>query len=288
MKVSLVIPAYNEEESIGETLQEIKEVMGKSKHDYELIVVDDGSDDATGKILREVEGIKVITHTTNYGYGASLKDGIRKAHGEWILITDADGTYPPAEIPKLLKFLDSEDYEMVVGSRTGKQVHIPLYRKPAKWFLAKLANYLSGSKIPDLNSGLRLFRKETALEFFHLLPSGFSFTTTITLAYLSNDYPVKYLPIDYLQRGGQSKIKPFRDGFNFILLIIRTIMYFNPLKVFIPVSILLFLAAVFIFCYSWLILDRVMDISVILLVVTSIQILILGLIADLIIKRGKK
>lgn len=200
------------------------------------------------------------------------------------MITDADGTYPNKEIPRLLEHVDQ--YDMVVGSRTGKDVNIPLYRRPAKRFLSMLANYLSGTKIPDLNSGMRIFRKEDAKKFFNILPSGFSFTTTITLAYLSNGMLIKYVPIDYYERHGKSKIKPFKDGFNFILLIVRTITYFNPLKVFFPISFGLFVMASLVFAYSILMLEKVMDITVIILIVASIQIGLFGLLSDLIVRRS--
>ena len=279
--ISVVIPAYNEEEAIGAALDELIEVL--EGQIYEIIVVDDGSTDNTAKTVQE-KNVKLIQHPCNKGYGAALKTGIDHASGERILITDADGTYPNKEIPRLLEHVDQ--YDMVVGSRTGKDVNIQLYRRPAKWFLSRLANYLSGTKIPDLNSGMRIFRKEDAKKFFNILPSGFSFTTTITLAYLSNDMLIKYIPIDYYERQGRSKINPFKDGFNFILLIVRTITYFNPLKVFLPIGFGLFVMAALVFAYSLLMLEKVMDIAVIILVVASIQIGLFGLLSDLIVRRS--
>lgn len=279
--ISVVIPAYNEEKAIGAALDELIEVL--EGQIYEIIVVDDGSTDNTAKVAQK-KSVKLIQHPCNKGYGAALKTGINHASGERILITDADGTYPNKEIPRLLEHVDQ--YDMVVGSRTGKDVNIPLYRRPAKRFLSMLANYLSGTKIPDLNSGMRIFRKEDAKKFFNILPSGFSFTTTITLAYLSNGMLIKYVPIDYYERHGKSKIKPFKDGFNFILLIVRTITYFNPLKVFFPISFGLFVMASLVFAYSILMLEKVMDITVIILIVASIQIGLFGLLSDLIVRRS--
>ena len=283
-ELSIVIPAYNEEKGIEKVLEELKKVLDKIKKPYEIIVVDDGSTDNTAKIVKEKKDVILFQHPINKGYGAALKTGIKKANGEYILIIDADGTYPNKEIPKLLEHIDQ--YDMIVGARTGENVNIQLYRKPAKLFLTKLANYLVGTKIPDLNSGMRIFRKKDVEKYVHILPSGFSFTTTITLAYLSNDYLVKYVPIDYHERHGKSKIKPFKDGFNFILLIVRTITYFNPLKVFLPISFVLFLVSVIIFLVSWLVFKKVMDITVIVLLVASIQIALFGLIADSIAKKG--
>ena len=282
-RVSIIIPAYNEEETIDQALSEIKRVMARSSWKYELVVVDDSSSDGTGRIA-EKKGVRLISHPRNRGYGAALKTGIRNAKNDTILIIDADGTYPAKEIPRLLE--EMGDYDMVVGARTGERVKMPFFRRPAKFFLNRLASYLSERKIADINSGLRAFKKEVALKYFHILPAKFSFTTTITLAFLSDDYLVKYIPIDYYKRKGRSKIRPLRDTGVFLLLIIRTIIYFNPLKVLLPLASFLFLLGIAILFYSKFVLSRVMDITVILLIVTSLMVALLGLIADLIVKRS--
>lgn len=281
--ISVVIPAYNEEHGIKETILGVKRVLTDSKIDYEVIVVDDGSEDATVEIVEGIDGVVLIHHPENRGYGSSLKTGIRKASGKWILAIDADASYPVEAIPDILAGRD--DYDMIVGSRVGENVNIELYRRPAKWILSWLADYLSGTHIPDLNSGLRAFKKEVALDFMSLLPQGFSFTTTLTLAMLCNDHPVKYVPIDYHPRKGESKIKPVRDGLNFMLLIVRTITYFNPLKVFLPASMLIFLVSFLIFAYTRFIQGRLMDVSVIILFVAAIQTAVIGLLADLIVRK---
>jgi len=283
--VSVVIPAYNEEEGISKVLTDLKTILDSTHLQYEIIVVDDGSSDKTAEIVQKQDFIRLIQHPINRGYGAALKNGIKSANGDWILITDADGTYPNKYIPELLKY--SDEYDMVVGARTGENVSIPLYRRPAKLFLTKLANYLVGTKIPDLNSGMRLFRKKDSMKYFHILPSGFSFTTTITLSYLSDGFLVKYVPIDYHERHGSSKIKPFRNGMNFILLILKAITYFNPLKVFLPISFIMLLAAALLFWYTAFVFGKLADISVIVLIVASIQICLFGLLADLIVKRSE-
>ena len=283
--VSVVIPAYNEEKGILKVLTDLKTILDNTHLQYEIIIVDDGSSDKTAEIVQKQDFAKLIQHPINRGYGAALKTGIKSANGVWILITDADGTYPNESISNLLKY--SDKYDMVVGARTGENVNIPLYRRPAKLFLTKLANYLVGTKIPDLNSGMRLFRKEDSMKYFHILPSGFSFTTTITLSYLSDNFLVKYIPIDYHERHGSSKIKPFRDGMNFILLIIKAITYFNPLKVFLPIGFVLFLAAALLFWYTAFVVGKLADISVIVLIVASIQVGLFGLLADLIVKRSE-
>jgi glycosyltransferase involved in cell wall biosynthesis len=284
-KISVVIPAYNEEKGISKVLTDLKTILDNTHLQYEIIIVDDGSSDKTAEIVQKQVFVRLIQHPVNRGYGAALKTGIKSANGDWILITDADGTYPNEYIPELLEY--SGKYDMVVGARTGENVSIPLYRRPAKLFLTRLANYLVGTKIPDLNSGMRLFRKEDSMKYFHILPSGFSFTTTITLSYLSDGFLVKYVPIDYHERHGSSKIKPLKDGMNFILLIIKAITYFNPLKVFLPLSFIMFLAAAMLFWYTTFVVGKLADISVIVLIIASIQIGLFGLIADLIVKRSE-
>lgn len=235
--VSIIIPAYNEENSVDKQISDIEKVMVKTAWNYEIIVVNDGSTDAT---LDEIEkhDVTVLSFPHNRGYGAALKAGIAKSEVEIVLITDADGTYPTESIPELLDKI--KDYDMVVGARTGNNVKIPWERKPAKWFLRKLSSYLAGQNIPDLNSGLRVMKKSIVERFLHILPSGFSFTTTITLSMLCNDYAVYYHPIEYSKRTGNSKIKP-TDTYHFLLLILRTIIFFNPLKVFLPVGTVFFM-----------------------------------------------
>lgn len=280
--LSVVIPAYNESNGISKVLEELRTILDNTHLEYEIIVVDDGSNDKTAEIVQKYDYVQLVQHPDNRGYGASLKTGIKRANGDLILITDADGTYPNESIPKLLEF--SDKFDMVIGSRTTKNVHVPLYRRPAKLFLTKLANYLFETKIPDLNSGMRLFRKNDSLKYFHILPSGFSFTTTITLSYLGDDLSVKYVPIEYHERHGSSKIKPFRDGMNFILLIIRAITYFNPLKIFLPISGILFISGFIIMIHRIAFTANIGDLPVIL-IISSFQIGFLGLLADLIVKK---
>jgi len=280
-EVSIIIPAYNEEGAVGETLDQVKEAMDQSGFAYEIIVVDDGSTDRTAQIARE-RGVKLLQHPSTLGYGASLKTGIRRARYAVIAITDADGSYPSWKIPALLESID--EYDMVVGARVGERVSVPLMRRPAKWLLRQLANYLVGKEIPDLNSGLRVFKKESALAFFRVLPSGFSFTATITLAMLANEYLVKFVPIDYYPRVGRSKIRPVHDTLNFISLIVRTVMYYSPLKVFMPLSLLFLLTGLIRSAYGIVSVRNISD-SDLLLLVTGMLIGMLGLLADLIDKR---
>ena len=280
--ISVVIPVHNEEKAIGAVLDELIAVL--EGQTYEIIVVDDGSTDNTTEIVQEKDFVKFIQHPQNMGYGAAIKTGIKNATNDLILIIDGDGSYPVKAIPELLKEVDQ--YNMVVGARTGKEVKIQLYRRPAKWFLSKLANYLSETKIPDLNSGMRIFKKKDIEKFLNILPSKFSFTTTMTLAYHTTGLLVKYVPINYYTRAGKSKIRPFRDGFNFILLIVRTITYFNPLKVFLPISLVLFVVGLAFLLYEGIVHQNVTDLSV-MLILAAFQIGFLGLLADLIVRRVK-
>lgn len=244
--VSIVIPAFNEEKQISSQIEKVHSSMSGARWTYEIIVVDDGSTDRTAEEARRND-VRLIRVRDNRGYGAALKTGIAAARSDRIVIIDADGTYPSEVIPVLLA--KSEEYDMVVGARAGASTHVPMSRKPAKWFLGKLAEYLSGRHIPDLNSGLRILRRSQVERFAYLLPSGFSFTTSITLALLSNDYSVYYHPIDYYPRVGQSKIRPV-DAYHFLLLILRTVVFFNPLKVFLPVGAVLVLGGLGKFVYD--------------------------------------
>lgn len=238
LDVTIVIPAYNEENAIADEIDHIHRVMGATDYAYEILIVDDHSADRTFEIASQKD-CRVIRQPRNMGYGASLKRGFRAARTELVIITDADGTYPAEEMPRMLA--EADNYDMIVGSRTGENVHIPLVRRPPKWFLRKLASYLADFQIPDLNSGLRVIRRDHVRRFAHILPSGFSFTTTITLSLLCNEMTIGYLPIDYKKRIGASKIVP-ADAYRFLLLILRVTVLFNPLRIFLPMGLLLFLS----------------------------------------------
>ena len=282
--LSIVIPVYNEENAILQTIEHIVSIMNKSDISFEIIVVDDGSTDKTSEYLsNNDENYQLLTHEINRGYGASLKTGINSSIYDIIAITDADGTYPNERIPELYSELGP--YNMIVGKRSFSK--LPNITKPAKWAIHRLANYLAGYKIPDINSGLRLFRKNDATRFFNIISDGFSFTTTITLSMITNGLKIKYVPIDYMKREGKSKIRPIYDTLNFIQLIIRTVLYFNPLKIFIPLSMTILLFAIGLLLYSYFILPKVLDTTVVILFISAVQILAIGMIADMIDKRVK-
>lgn len=282
IEVSVLIPAYNEEVSLANTVDTIRQQACHFKA-MEIIVINDGSKDRTADIARTLP-VTLIEHDPNQGYGAALKSGLQVAKHPWILIADADGTYPLEDTPRLLEEIDK--YSMVVGARTGAIVHIPLMRRPAKWLITRLAEYLSHVKIPDLNSGFRIFRKDVALRFLPLYPDGFSFTTTITLAMLTNRCRVKFVPINYHRRTGKSSIHPIRDFTNFTILIIRICAYFKPLNVFVPPALLLVLAGLVkgVFDYTG---GGHLGLLSVSLALAGIQTLFIGLLADLIDKRMK-
>ena len=283
-KFSIVIPVYNEESAVHDTVERIKQVIGKlTEHEFEIIAVNDGSTDKSIEILKKIQGILVINNPYNLGYGASLKRGMHAASGEWIIITDADGTYPVEDIPKLLKHIP--EYDMVVGARKGKDVHIPFFRRPAKWFIGALANFMAGKKIDDVNSGLRVFNKAKAMEFVRLYPSGVSFTTTITLAFFNSDYTVKYIPTDYFKRKGKSSIRPIKDFVGFITLIFRIILYFRPMRFFLIPAFLLIIAGAAYGIYQITQFPTGLgDVPVFLLII-GIQTILMGFIADVVSKK---
>jgi glycosyltransferase involved in cell wall biosynthesis len=282
-KISIVIPVYNEETAVKETIISIKNIIKNiPNYEFEIIAVDDCSKDCSGSILDKTEGIKTIHNISNKGYGASLKKGIKASSGEWILITDADGTYPVKDIPRLLKY--TQDYDMVVGARKGKNVSIPFMRRPAKLFLNKFASYLAQTKIPDLNSGLRIFKKEIALTFWNLFPEKFSFTSTITMACLTNGYDVKYINIDYYKRKGKSTIHPIKDFIGFSNLLLKLIIYFKPLRFFMPISTLMMAVGMIILINNFIVRRDVTD-SSILIILSGMQIWFIGIVAELIAKK---
>jgi len=292
--VSVIIPAYNEQAAVGAEVASVRQALLRRGIMHEIIVVDDGSEDGTAVEASRAEG-RVLRHLKNRGYGAAIKTGIAAAAYDTIAITDADGTYPAEQIPALLELLKTAD--MAVGARTGANVAIPLIRKPGKWVLGWLAERIAGQPIPDLNSGLRVFRREVALQYFPVLSNKFSFTTTITLALLADDYTVAYHPIDYYARVGQSKIVP-RHFMDFVILVLRMAMLFQPLKVFIPAAVAFGALGAVKLVYDvvtsflrhpeneWSILyTPVVSTSAIMLLLTGLQFLLIGMVADGVVRR---
>lgn len=276
MSLSVVIPAFNEERAVRATVQDVRTAMEAAGIPYEIIVVDDGSEDRT-RAEAEASGAEVLANQVNLGYGASLKRGVRHAQYEYIAILDADGTYPGRYLPEFLALC--RDQDMIVGDRGAAMKNVPLIRRPAKFLLNKLASFLAERKLNDINSGLRVFRASELLPFLPLLPQNFSFTTTITLCMSCNGKRLIYVPIDYGKRVGKSKIRPV-DFINFIILVLRVIMLFNPLRIFIPLGLILIGIGTVKFIYD-IYLDNLSE-TTIFAFLAAIMIWSLGLIADMI------
>ena len=280
--ISVVIPAYNEASSVARVVTDLRVHLDDLGTLYEIIVIDDGSSDETSECARQA-GARVYAHSQNRGYGAAVKTGVRLAQHLWILLIDADGSYPAESVREFVPHMQVAD--MVVGTRTRPGAKVPRMRQPMKWILRRLAEFLAGARIPDLNSGMRLFRRDLFEESRRLLPDGFSLTTTLTLLFFSESRHVENVPIDYDERAGTSKFRPIRDTWSTILLLVRTVMLFNPLKIFLPLSAVLFLAAVAVAVLSYTVLDRLLDTTFVVLLLSSLQILALGFLADLVNRR---
>jgi glycosyltransferase involved in cell wall biosynthesis len=272
---SIVVPVYNEEKVIGSFLERLKKFLDSSGLSAEVIVVDDGSSDGTRKEAVK-SGFKVITHPYNKGYGAALKTGTRAAGGEFVVFIDGDGQHNPSDIKLLVE--KTGEYDMVVGARVDdRAAEAP--RRAAKKILTALANYLSETKIADLNSGFRAVRRKLLMEYLNYLPNAFSFTTTLTVICVKSGYNITYVPITVEKRVGKSKINPLLDFTRFVILLIRTTMLFTPLKVFLPMSLVIGALGLVDLAYSLATSWNIPD-SAVFLLTTSALIFFFGLLAD--------
>lgn len=235
MPVSVVIPACNEEQAIAQTVLQIRQILERSvATGWEVIVLDDGSTDKTAGVAAE-HGARVIRHLQTLGYGKSIKDGIQAAKHDVIAIMDADGTYPVGQLPILLaKFY--EGYDMVIGQRTGSYYRESPIKSPLRWTLKWLVEFTAGRRIPDVNSGFRVFDRKEAMNYFNRLCDTFSFTTSLTLAYLMNNRYVAHVPIEYKERVGKSKVVLLRDSLRTLQYIVQAILYYDPIKIFVVMS----------------------------------------------------
>jgi polyisoprenyl-phosphate glycosyltransferase len=230
--LSLVIPCLNEEKVIVETIQKARSVFDSMDlKDYEIIVVDDGSTDRSAELAHS-EGVQVIRHPHNVGYGKSLKDGISQAQYDTIIISDADSTYPLEEIPKLTKEYE-KGFDMVVGARTGPHYRESWPKEMLRYILKWVVEFTAGRSIPDINSGLRVFSRKVSMQYFNRLCDVYSFTTGMTLAYMLTMKYVTHVPISYGKRVGESKIRIFRDSLRTLQYIVEAILMYNPIKIFI-------------------------------------------------------
>ncbi len=293
LDVSVILPAYNEELALGDDLDDVQRALAATDYRYEILVVDDGSRDRTPEIARARPWVHLIQHPYNRGNGAARTTGVRAARGRVVVFTDADRTYPNDRIPELLAMMDA-GADMVIGARRVEAGTLRLLRTPAKEFLRRLAQFLTGSRIPDLNSGLRAQRRDVTLRFLPILPTTHSWVSTITIAMLSSGYLVQWLPIDYFPRVGRSTFHPLRDTYNYLSLIVRAVMYFNPLKVFLPLALLflvlgttkyVFFDILYRFGLVWPL--PAMPTFTLALLFTGLQALMIGLLADLIVRRSQ-
>jgi glycosyltransferase involved in cell wall biosynthesis len=263
--------------------------MDASGYPYEVLAIDDASTDETYARLIEVTPkfpqLQVVRFHRNGGSGTVRRIGTQRARGEVVVWTDADMTYPNERIPEFVQMLEKEPtLDQVVGARTSEQGTHKMLRVPAKWFIRKLAEQLTNARIPDLNSGLRAFRRQVALPYLRLLPPGFSCVTTITIAFLSNQHDVRYVPIEYSKRAGKSKFKFVSDAYRYILQVLRMVMYFNPLKVLMPVALFLIVLGIGKGIYDMVVHPLLFAVNTVLIFVTGLLIASLALLADLIVR----
>lgn len=286
LDVTIVLPVFNESGHLEKEIFRVHEAMKASGYSYEILVVDDGSTDGSGEILRKIDGIRLLQFAHNRGSGSARKYGTLAARGRIVVWTDVDMSYPNDQIPALLDELDH--YDQVVGARRTEEGTIKLLRRPAKWFIRRLATYLSGTKIPDLNSGFRAFRRDVALQFLYLLPAGFSCVTTITMTFLSNGYSIKYVPIDYAPREGESKFHWWKDTRRYLLQVVRMVLSYSPLKVLMPPAIFLGLVGIGKLVFDLYDKDFRIGTNTIVLLGVAVSLALLGMLADLLVQLNKK
>jgi glycosyltransferase involved in cell wall biosynthesis len=283
--VSVVLPVFNERGHLRAEIDRIHRALSDSPYSFEIIVVDDGSDDGSEVDLPAIDGIKLIRHAHNRGSGTARRTGTTAARGRIVVWTDVDMTYPNDEIPMMVKELDG--YDHIVGARRTEEGTLRLFRVPAKWFIRKLASYLTDTDIPDLNSGLRAFRRDVAMQYVHHLPSGFSCVTTLTMSFLANGYSIKYVPIDYSPRAGTSKFHWWRDTKRYLLQVVRMSLSYNPLKVFLPVGLTFLTIGMGKLVYDWIDKDFRLAANTLLILLASLQAITIGLLADLVVRATK-
>lgn len=293
--VTVVLPCFNEVGHVAAEIARITAALDATEYAYDLDVYDDCSTDGTRDKLAEIAAsgryprLRYFPRRRNGGSGTIRRFGSEHARGEIVVWTDADMTYPNERIPELVDFLRNDPtYDQVVGARLTEEGTYKLLRVPAKWAIRRIASYLTNTKIPDLNSGLRAFRKEPSLPYLPLLPPGFSCVTTLTVAFLSNGLDVAYVPIDYARRSGKSKFHPLKDAYRYILQVLRMVMYFNPLKVLMPVALWIVGLGLAKLVYDLVAHPFRITGSTVLTLVTGFQIGALALIGDLIVRSRQR
>ena len=286
LDVSVVLPVFDECGHLAEEIARIRAGLDASSYRYEVIVVDDGSTDGSSETLRHLDGIRLLSFATNRGSGAARRAGTRAARGRVVVWTDVDMTYPNGDIARLVK--EMEGHDQVVGARTSEQGTLRLLRMPAKWFMRRLASHLTGTTIPDLNSGLRAFRRDVALQFLHLLPAGFSCVTTLTMSFLAGGYSVHYVPIEYSPRAGRSKFHWWTDTRRYLLQIVRMILLYNPLRVFGPLATTLLLLGGAKLVFDLFDKSLRVGTNTIVVLAAGMVMLMIGLLSDLLVQLNRR
>jgi glycosyltransferase involved in cell wall biosynthesis len=285
LDLTVLLPSYNEQEAIVPVIQEIRQSLRDWPGTWEILVVDDASADQTAQRAR-AQNVRVIRRPENGGSGASRKTGTRAARGKLIAMLDADGTYVPSYLPQLLSYFP--DYDQVNGARTSEQGTLKALRFSAKLLIRKLAEWISGKRIPDLNTGMKVYKRDLMLRYLWCMPDGFSCVTSMTLAFLCNGHPVKYVSVDYRKRIGKSKFHPVKDAAKYASTMVRIIMYFRPLRVFFPMSLFVIGVAMLTTVYHSMHKHHLgIEDTEVILSVTALVVLVIGLLADLIVAQRR-
>lgn len=292
LDVTVVLPAFNEAGHIRQEIDRIRAAFAHTDYRYEILVIDDGSTDGTADHVTDYDQVRLVRFKKNRGTGVARRYGTQHAWGRIVVWTDADMSYPNELIPLLVAELERSEANQVVGARRTEEGTHKWARVPAKWVIRKIAEYLSRSTIPDLNSGFRAFYRSDALPHLWLLPEGFSCVTTLTLAFLCNGLVVDYMPIDYAKRAGKSHFHPIKDAYRYGLQVVRMITYFEPLRVFVPPAFLLLGVGVFKFLFD-IIGGFIQNgdpfrlaVNTVLFIVTGLVLFAIGLLADLLVRVG--
>jgi glycosyltransferase involved in cell wall biosynthesis len=291
IKLTILLPAYNEEQAIVRVLAEVVEALAEIDSPAEILVVDDASTDRTAILAEQFAQdcwqcpVRVVRCPENRGAGAARKVGVRAAHGEIVVMLDADGSYPAESIRELVSHFPA--YDQVNGARTSEQGTLPWLRRPAKWFIRRLACYLTGCRIPDLNTGLKAFKRDAMLPWLWVVPNGFSCVTTMTLAFLTNGYAVKYVDVPYRPRIGKSKFHPIKDTWAYLATVLRMVLYFRPLKIFLPLAGLLMASGVLKSLWSFHSTGSMQE-SDIVVFVAGFMTAMLGLLAEVIVAHHRR
>lgn len=286
LDVSVILPVHNEAGHLQDEVKRIKHALDNSDYSYEVIIVDDGSTDGSGEIASATDDVRVMRFGTNRGSGSARKYGTMEAKGAVVVWTDVDMTYPNDQIPELVSAMEGHD--QVVGARTTEEGTLKVLRRPAKWMIRRLASYLAKTDIPDLNSGFRAFRRDVADQFLYLLPRGFSCVTTITMAFLSNGYSIRYTPIDYAPREGESKFHWWKDTRRYLLQVVRMILMHEPIRFFGPPAAALLLISGGKLIYD--LIDKGFRIATNTIVILGFALAVagVGLIGDMLVQLNKK